>query len=669
MNFNFNQALADKARRQDEELAIKRYEADTGRISAMDNRVSPSNNSGGNKQQVPANNIGNIASIAAQNAQAIQLKQPSNPSRGDYGDIGMLSGPSFNDILDDKPRLKEGGFIEKIGAKLGVRKQEKPAEDPRVNAHRAANQLGGMSGDAARTLRSRQSQIEEEMKRQGYRKGITKVKDKTGKGSPRKDTVDAKLAEGEAVLNAGAAKILGRKSIAELNAKGLQAMGMQGAKPEFKDGKVHAYGGVNFGDPEMMRKAQNAEMRKRLAQGQRMPVSQPVAQPVQAAPKPSIASIRPPIYSVTEMDAPYTQDEISKNAQRARTIQYAEAKGKPYYSQPNMQPKGAEAFMSKGQAVKSAIREAGGLTSIAKNAGGKLLRVAMSAPAAGIMAMLESGNAGSAADDADFAPGGRFRQPPKQNIASIAPQQTTPGDAMALRSPAEPQYAQQVAVPAGYAQPSDRAAQAKQLDALSKQYVEGPLSGRTTDLSNADFAAQGMGDIAKIVQNGKTTYTNVGNRNKYNNEEAQARTVAYKAGEQARAESIAAQMATPEDVEKQTGQFALGQSRKIADLQAKYMAEPDHTKRATMADNIGIMTGKERKPTARRDIVQTSRKTKGFDTEETIPMLYDPETRQWIEPPAQQAGAVQSAPLEVGTKRVINGQQIQWDGKGWKVVK
>lgn len=549
MNFNFNQALADKARRQDEELAIKRYEADTGRISAMDNGVSPSNNSGGNKQQVPANNIGNIASIAAQNAQAIQLKKPLNPSRGVYGDIGILSGPSFNDILDDKPRLKEGGFIEKIGAKLGVRKQEKPAEDPRVNAHRAANQLGGMSGDAARTLRSRQSQIEEEMKRQGYRKGITKVKDKTGKGSPRKDTVDAKLAEGEAVLNAGAAKILGRKSIAELNAKGLQAMGMQGAKPEFKDGKVHAVAG----------------------------------------------------YSV----------EDEKNVLRSIGLDPVGAGGGQV----------VRALSSLPGAIKSAVRQ-------------PIANTAQAIPAKVVQQPIA--------------------QPPKRSISSMASSPIVASTPISASTP------QQI----------DRTAQANQLDAMSRKYLYSPIEKRTTDMSNADFAARGMGDIAKIVgKDGKTTYTNIGNQNKYNNEEAQARTSAYKAGEQARTTSIAEQMATPQDVDKQASQLALSQGRKIADLQSQYMAEQDQVKRATMAENIGIMTGKERKPTARRDIVQTSRKTKGFDTEETIPMLYDPETRQWIEPPAQQAGAVQSAPLEVGTKRVINGQQAQWDGKGWKAIK
>lgn len=455
MNFNFNQALADKSRRQDEELDIERYNAETRRIDATQGPNAPTLPAAKNEAVPSYPNIGNIANNAAMAA-----SQPR----------------SISSILDEKPRLREGGFIEKIGTVLGVRKQEKPVEPPQQNVNRAANQFGGMSGTAVRTVRTRQQQIEEEMKRQGYRKGVTRVKDKTGKGSPKKDTVDAKLAEGEAVLNAGAANILGRKSIADLNKKGLAAMGMQGAQPEFKDGKVHAVAG--YGPEDHKRVLQSIGIDPLGA-----------AMPIASAAKGIGNLVRQPIASTP--------------------------------SQP---------------AIKQAIA--------------------------------------------------------KPTIASI-----TQGDAMRLRRPAEPQYSQQVAVPAGYAVPVDRAAQAKQLDKMSEAYFNAPVDKRTTDMSNADFAARGMGDIAKI---GKSTYTNIGNRNKYNNEEAQARTLAYKAGEKARADSIAEQMATPEDVEKQTAQLALGQGRKIADLQQRYVAEQDPEKRTVMADNIGMLTGRERKPVEKR---------------------------------------------------------------------
>lgn len=59
--------------------------------------------------------------------------------------------------------------------------------------------------------------------RMGFAKGTARV---PGKGSPKKDTVPAMLAPGEAVLNQPAAEGLGRGLIALLNAAGQQKMGM-----------------------------------------------------------------------------------------------------------------------------------------------------------------------------------------------------------------------------------------------------------------------------------------------------------------------------------------------------------------------------------------------------------------------------------------------------------
>lgn len=56
-----------------------------------------------------------------------------------------------------------------------------------------------------------------------YSTGTARV---PGKGLPTKDTVKAKLAPGEAVLNAAAAEMMGRHNIAALNAHGAMAMGM-----------------------------------------------------------------------------------------------------------------------------------------------------------------------------------------------------------------------------------------------------------------------------------------------------------------------------------------------------------------------------------------------------------------------------------------------------------
>lgn len=56
-----------------------------------------------------------------------------------------------------------------------------------------------------------------------FAKGTARV---PGKGSPKKDTVKAKLAPGEAVLNAEAAETMGRGLIAALNQMGAQKMGL-----------------------------------------------------------------------------------------------------------------------------------------------------------------------------------------------------------------------------------------------------------------------------------------------------------------------------------------------------------------------------------------------------------------------------------------------------------
>lgn len=67
-----------------------------------------------------------------------------------------------------------------------------------------------------------------------YAKGTAKV---PGKGSGKVDTVKAKLAPGEAVLNKGAAEHIGRDFIEHINQIGLQKMGMPAAGPAKGKGK------------------------------------------------------------------------------------------------------------------------------------------------------------------------------------------------------------------------------------------------------------------------------------------------------------------------------------------------------------------------------------------------------------------------------------------------
>ena len=83
---------------------------------------------------------------------------------------------------------------------------------------------------------------------ENMKKGKTKVVDKTGRGQPDVDTVPAMLAEGEAVLNVGAAERMGRDNIKQLNAQGLRDMGMDDRKMPVmkKGGRLGAYKGVEM---------------------------------------------------------------------------------------------------------------------------------------------------------------------------------------------------------------------------------------------------------------------------------------------------------------------------------------------------------------------------------------------------------------------------------------
>ncbi len=81
----------------------------------------------------------------------------------------------------------------------------------------------GLTGDQADTLSDSLAAIRANSGIPGYAKGTAKV---PGKGSGKVDTVKAKLAPGEAVLNKGAAETMGRGMIAALNAHGAAKMGL-----------------------------------------------------------------------------------------------------------------------------------------------------------------------------------------------------------------------------------------------------------------------------------------------------------------------------------------------------------------------------------------------------------------------------------------------------------
>lgn len=79
--------------------------------------------------------------------------------------------------------------------------------------------------------------------------GQTRVTDESGNGHPRVDTVPAMLAEGEAVLNAGAAELMGRENIRDLNKRGLRDMKMDDSlQPVMKKGgRLGPFSGVAQG--------------------------------------------------------------------------------------------------------------------------------------------------------------------------------------------------------------------------------------------------------------------------------------------------------------------------------------------------------------------------------------------------------------------------------------
>lgn len=98
----------------------------------------------------------------------------------------------------------------------------------------SGNWLTNIFGNVGARLSSQPDQTDQTQKKSasgllpltdnnGYRKGIARV---PGKGNGTKDTVKAKLAPGEAVLNKAAAEHMGRGLITALNALGQQKMGM-----------------------------------------------------------------------------------------------------------------------------------------------------------------------------------------------------------------------------------------------------------------------------------------------------------------------------------------------------------------------------------------------------------------------------------------------------------
>jgi hypothetical protein len=110
-------------------------------------------------------------------------------------------------------------------------------------------QIMSMFYPGASFTRSRQTpSLLKQSQSDEFNSGTDRVVDKNGNGHPRVDTVPAMLAEGEAVLNVGAAERMGRENIRELNKQGLRDMKMDDRSTPVikKDGRIGAYKGVEM---------------------------------------------------------------------------------------------------------------------------------------------------------------------------------------------------------------------------------------------------------------------------------------------------------------------------------------------------------------------------------------------------------------------------------------
>lgn len=160
---------------------------------------------------------------------------PNNPNNQPY-DFGNLSGgmPDINSQLSTT--------IRSISQPVGGFTPTRLDSDPIAEGGFGGSMYGGVqdfiptgpgSANYETKLRNQmevQEQLREELAPKKKNKGYTLLKKGTakvpGKGDGTKDTVPAKLAPGEAVLNKAAAEHLGRGLIKMLNQYGMHKMGM-----------------------------------------------------------------------------------------------------------------------------------------------------------------------------------------------------------------------------------------------------------------------------------------------------------------------------------------------------------------------------------------------------------------------------------------------------------
>lgn len=163
------------------------------------------------QQEADANSSRADASMTAANASM----QDAISQSGLRGEQSKWIGPTAQS--EANLRRAQGGHLNSLTSEVNFRTDAS-------KQYNLAHPLGlpglyGIGDDQQTSLYNRNLGI-------GRKKGDARVTDKTGHGSPYVDTVPAKLADGEAVLNAGAAELMGRDQIEHLNKQGLRHMGM-----------------------------------------------------------------------------------------------------------------------------------------------------------------------------------------------------------------------------------------------------------------------------------------------------------------------------------------------------------------------------------------------------------------------------------------------------------
>ncbi len=176
------------------------------------------------------------AAAAANNARAADIREGTAQSIADFGDPGgfrasrigqgFAQGRLYNEQANDSVFGRQPFRAPQVPQSMRL---DQPSFDDRVAADAfwggaprvtPGPRAGGLPAIPDVDMRYMSNQ---QRMRLGFAKGTARV---PGKGDGTKDTVPAKLAPGEAVLNKAAADKMGRGLIAAMNAQGARKMGM-----------------------------------------------------------------------------------------------------------------------------------------------------------------------------------------------------------------------------------------------------------------------------------------------------------------------------------------------------------------------------------------------------------------------------------------------------------